>query len=169
MWSPQEENFAHSVDGLLLFHHIFSCRVSERCIWHSDHMYHCMVSLLCPPLSLSWLLNCIFPSSLNSPVHIFYSFLRPFILPFLLPAPFFCLILPVVYLHENHAVTEWSSRMPSSTRGQVVAACHDETVARTAKAAGFKNIFYAKNSNTAGLTNTVLEAVEFAKSLKQLL
>ena len=74
----------------------------------------------------------------------------------------------MVYLHENHAVTEWSSRMPCSVHGALVAACHDETVARTAKAAGFKSIFYAKNSNTAGLTNTVLEAVEFARSLKRL-
>lgn len=65
-------------------------------------------------------------------------------------------------------MTEWSSRMASCIRGELVAACHDETVARTAKAAGFKSVFYAKNSNTAGLTNTVLEAVEFAKSLKRL-
>ena len=143
----------------------FSCLVSERCIWHSDHMHQCMISFLFSPLSLFG----YFPSSLYSPIHIFQSFLQPVILPFLLPAPFLFLILPVVYLHENHAVTEWSSRVPCSIRGEVVAACHDETVARTAKAAGFKNIFYAKNSNTAGLTNTVLEAVEFAKSLKRLL
>jgi hypothetical protein len=58
--------------------------------------------------------------------------------------------------------------MENSGRPIAVAACHDENVARSAKAAGFKEIFYAKKSDTAGLTNTVLEAVEFAKSTKKL-
>lgn len=76
--------------------------------------------------------------------------------------------LPVVYLHETHAVTEWTGRMKNSGKPIAVAACHDENVARSAKAAGFKEIFYAKKSDTAGLTNTVLEAVEFAKSSRKL-
>jgi hypothetical protein len=74
----------------------------------------------------------------------------------------------VVYLHETHAVAEWTSRIENSGKSVAVAACHDENVARSAKAAGFKEIFYAKKSDTAGLTNTVLEAVEFAKSTKKL-
>ena len=40
--------------------------------------------------------------------------------------------------------------------------------AKGAKAAGFKDIFYAKKSDTAGLTKTVMQAVEFAKSADRL-
>lgn len=75
---------------------------------------------------------------------------------------------PVVYLHENHAVTEWRDRMAGRDKQEAVAACHDENVAKTAKAAGFKDIFYAKKSDTAGLTKTVMQAVEFAKSADRL-
>ena len=39
-----------------------------------------------------------------------------------------------------------------------------DTNGKGAKAAGFKDIFYAKKSDTAGLTKTVLQAVEFAKT-----
>lgn len=74
----------------------------------------------------------------------------------------------MVYLHETHAVAEWAGRMANSGKPTAVAACHDENVARSAKAAGFKEIFYAKKSDTAGLTSTVLDAVEFAKSMKRL-
>ena len=49
-----------------------------------------------------------------------------------------------------------------------VAACHDEVVAKAAKAAGFRDIFYSKKCDTTGLTKTVLEAVEFAKSSNRL-
>ena len=74
----------------------------------------------------------------------------------------------VVYLHENHAVTEWRDRMAGRDKQEAVAACHDENVAKAAKAAGFKDIFYAKKSDTAGLTKTVMQAVEFAKSADRL-
>ena len=77
-------------------------------------------------------------------------------------------IISVVYLHENHAVTEWRDRMAGRDKQEAVAACHDENVAKTAKAAGFKDIFYAKKSDTAGLTKTVMQAVEFAKSADRL-
>jgi uroporphyrinogen-III synthase len=77
----------------------------------------------------------------------------------------------VVYFHENHAVIEWRDRLGSTSSGSgrtdVVAACHDEEVARTAKACGFKDVFYAKKSDTDGLTKTVLQAVDFAKSLEK--
>lgn len=43
-------------------------------------------------------------------------------------------------------------------------ACHDEEVAKVAKACGFKDIFYAKKSDADGLTRTVMEAVECAKA-----
>ena len=81
-------------------------------------------------------------------------------------------MIAVVYLHENHAVSEWASRIDVSEaerRGLgAVAACHDEGVARAAKAAGFREVFYAKKSDTVGLTNTVLEAVEFARSANRM-
>ena len=48
-------------------------------------------------------------------------------------------------------------------RQDLVAACHDEEVARAAKQCGFKDVFYAKKGDTDGLTKTVLQAVEFAK------
>ena len=50
---------------------------------------------------------------------------------------------------------------------QAIAACHDENVAKAAKAGGFKDIFYAKKSDTNGLTKTVLEAIEHAKSVNR--
>ena len=43
----------------------------------------------------------------------------------------------MVYLHEIHAVNEWRERMPKD-KMDAVAACHDENVAKAAKAAGFK-------------------------------
>lgn len=49
-----------------------------------------------------------------------------------------------------------------------VAACHDENVAKAAKAAGFKDIFYSKKCDTIGLTKTVIEAVKFATSQNRL-
>ena len=76
--------------------------------------------------------------------------------------------ISVVYLHENHAVTEWRDRMAGRDKQEAVAACRDENVAKTAKTAGFKDIFYAKKSDTAGLTKTVMQAVEFAKSADRL-
>ena len=48
----------------------------------------------------------------------------------------------MVYLHEIHAVNEWRERMPKD-KMDAVAACHDENVAKAAKAAGFKvNILF---------------------------
>lgn len=77
-------------------------------------------------------------------------------------------MITVVYFHENHAVAEWASRVVVSDAERrsrcAVAACHDEGVARVAKAAGFRDIFYARKSDTNGLTRTVLEAVEFSRS-----
>jgi uroporphyrinogen-III synthase len=70
----------------------------------------------------------------------------------------------VVYLHEVHNVNEWRDRMQYREK-DAVAACHDEDVARAAKEAGFKDIFYAKNSNTEGLTKTVIQAVEHVKRM----
>ena len=70
----------------------------------------------------------------------------------------------VVYLHEMHAVSEWRERMANRDKIEAVAACHDETVAKAAKAAGFRDVFYAKKSDTAGLFKTVMQAVEYAKS-----
>ena len=80
------------------------------------------------------------------------------------------IVLLVVYLHDPHAVSEWMIRMTNKDQNPkiAVAACHDESVAKTAKAAGFKDIFYSKKSDTAGLTKTVLDAVEFAKSVNRL-
>ena len=46
-----------------------------------------------------------------------------------------------------------------------MAACHDKEVAEAAKAAGFKDVFYAKKSNTDGLIQTVVQAVGHAKSM----
>jgi len=70
----------------------------------------------------------------------------------------------VLYLHENHAVLEWRDRLGTK---DVVAACHDEGVAKLAKSVGFKDVFYAKKSDTDGLTKTVFKAVEFAKSMER--
>jgi len=71
----------------------------------------------------------------------------------------------VVYFHEIHAVQEWQSRLSKYKDARdVVAACHDIDVGLVAKSLGFKDVFYAKKSDTYGLTKTVLEAVEFAKS-----
>lgn len=67
----------------------------------------------------------------------------------------------VVYLHEKHAVNEWVARLG---RRDIVAACHDEDVAREAKAAGIKDVFYAKKSDTEGLFKTVMSAVEYHKN-----
>lgn len=69
----------------------------------------------------------------------------------------------VIYFHEEHAIKEWRERM-STREKEAVAACHDDNVARAAKAAGFKHVFYAKKCDTDGLTKTVQSAVEFAKS-----
>lgn len=69
----------------------------------------------------------------------------------------------VVYLHEEHAVLEWRERMGVREK-EAVAACHDEDVARAAKAAGFRDIFFAKEQNVDGLCKTVNAAIEFAKS-----
>ena len=49
----------------------------------------------------------------------------------------------VLYFHEAHAVHEWRARL-GGQRSDLVAACHDEEVARAAKACGFKDVFYAK-------------------------
>lgn len=69
-----------------------------------------------------------------------------------------------MYFHETHAVNEWRERLPVKEKSDTIAACHDENVAQAAKAAGFKEIFYAKKSDTAGLIKTVQQAVDFAKS-----
>ncbi len=68
----------------------------------------------------------------------------------------------VVYLHEKHAVQEWRDRLSNRDK-LAVAACHDEEVALTAKALGFKDVFYAKKYDTDGLTKCVMQAIEFAK------
>jgi len=67
----------------------------------------------------------------------------------------------VVYFHENHAVVEWRERFPNK---EVVAACHDEEVARTAKSLGIRDVFYSKKSDSEGLIKTVIQATEFHKS-----
>ena len=72
----------------------------------------------------------------------------------------------VVYFHDSHAVLEWHDRLPN---GDVIAACHDEEVARVAKASGFKDVFFAKKSDTDGLVKTVLQATEYYKNEKALL
>jgi uroporphyrinogen-III synthase len=69
----------------------------------------------------------------------------------------------VIYLHETHAVSEWVDRLGRRAR-ECVAACHDEEVAQAAKDAGFEHIFFAKKSDTDGLTKTVLQAIEFFHS-----
>ena len=94
----------------------------------------------------------------------------------------------VVYFHEAHAVKEWVTRLGTSsiqskkgsglvssgssvgrtepvTATHITAACHDEEVARVAKEHGFRDVFYAKNSDTKGLTETVLKAADFMKGL----
>ena len=68
----------------------------------------------------------------------------------------------VIYFHEKHAVTEWKERMGSKSVG--VAACHDSDVAQAAKNAGFEHIFFAKKSDTDGLTKTMMQAIDYAKS-----
>ena len=72
----------------------------------------------------------------------------------------------VLYFHENHAVVEFRERLGNTIRPEVVAACHDEEVAHTAKAQGFKDVFFAKKSDTDGLTQTIMNAVNFAKTVK---
>lgn len=69
----------------------------------------------------------------------------------------------VVYFHDSHAVTEWVDRLPNK---DVVAACHDEEVGRTAKASGLKDVFFAKKSDSDGLIRTVTQATEFFKNEK---
>lgn len=69
----------------------------------------------------------------------------------------------VVYLHEIHAVNEWRDRLASVRDRLAVTACHDEEVARAAKAAGFKDVFYAKKSDSDGLTKCILQAIDYAK------
>ena len=59
---------------------------------------------------------------------------------------------------------EWRDRLGTK---DVVAVCHDESVARLAKGVGFKDVFYAKKSDTDGLTKAVFKAVEFAKSIEK--
>ena len=68
----------------------------------------------------------------------------------------------VVYFHESHTVAEWKDRLKDREK-DVVAVCHDEEVALEAKRNGFKDIFYAKKSDTDGLTSAVLQGVEFFK------
>ena len=46
-----------------------------------------------------------------------------------------------------------------------IPACHDEKVAQVAKSLGFKDVFYAKKRDTDGLTKTVMQAVDHAKTL----
>ena len=72
----------------------------------------------------------------------------------------------VVYFHENHAVREWRDRLGVRDKDPV-AACHDAEVARAAKAAGFKDVFFAKTPDTEGLIKTVTKAVDFAKSVER--
>jgi len=68
----------------------------------------------------------------------------------------------VVYFHEAHTVGEWRERLKDREK-DVVVACHDEKVALEAKAQGYKDVFYAKKSDTEGLTTAVLQAVDFCK------
>ena len=51
---------------------------------------------------------------------------------------------------------EWKERMSTLKEKETVAACHDEEVARTAKENGFKDVFFAKKSDTDGLYLTVV-------------
>ena len=69
----------------------------------------------------------------------------------------------VLYFHEKHAVKEFHERLGTRVK-EVVAACHDVDVAKYAKQEGFKHIFYAHKGDTDGLTKTVMQAVQFAKS-----
>ena len=57
---------------------------------------------------------------------------------------------------------EWRERLKDREK-DVVVACHDEKVALEAKAQGYKDVFYAKKSDTEGLTTAVLQAVDFCK------
>jgi len=68
----------------------------------------------------------------------------------------------VVYFHEAHAVKEWRERLKDREK-DVVVVCHDEKVALEAKVQGYKDIFFAKKSDTEGLTTAVLQAVDFCK------
>ena len=52
-------------------------------------------------------------------------------------------------------------------RNEAVAACHDEKVANAAKAAGFKDIFYAKKGDSNSLMKTVLQAIDFSKTVEK--
>lgn len=71
-----------------------------------------------------------------------------------------------MYFNEPHALHEWRTRLGSNVRDrEVVVACHDIELARLAKTSGFRDVFYAKIPDSEGLTKTVLEAIEFAKSL----
>lgn len=90
----------------------------------------------------------------------------------------------VVYFHEPHVAREWMERMsvPGAVGSRTtatadtaansrnmyhipVAACHDEKTARVAKSVGFQDVFYAKKRDTEGLTKTVMQAVDYAKTL----
>ena len=53
-------------------------------------------------------------------------------------------------------MVEWKERMSTMKEKETVAACHDEEVARTAKENGFKDVFFAKKSDTDGLYLTVV-------------
>ena len=57
---------------------------------------------------------------------------------------------------------EWRERLKDREK-DVVVACHDEKVAQEANAQGYKDVFYAKKSDTEGLTTAVLQAVDFCK------
>jgi hypothetical protein len=66
-------------------------------------------------------------------------------------------------------VKEWKERMITTRdRGEPVIACHDKEVARVAKNNGFRDVFYAKKSDTNGLTKTMLTAIEFWKTERTL-
>jgi len=59
-------------------------------------------------------------------------------------------------------VKEWRERLKDREK-DVVVVCHDEKVALEAKVQGYKDIFFAKKSDTEGLTTAVLQAVDFCK------
>lgn len=48
--------------------------------------------------------------------------------------------------------------MASLKEKETVAACHDEEVAKTAKECGFKDVFFARKSDTDGLYQTVVSS-----------
>jgi uroporphyrinogen-III synthase len=70
----------------------------------------------------------------------------------------------VVYFHEVHAVLEWHSRLGDRV-GSVVAACQNEEVAKAAKVAGFRDVFFAKKGTSDVLYKTILDAVDHAKTI----